>query len=97
MTPFIAFYGYHPPSITYSIRDSSKVQVLEDHMKHQQQFLQLLKDNLNLAQTQMKQQANKHYSEWNFNVGDLVFLRLQPSKHMSPKNTKKDDKLSPKY
>ena len=44
----MALYGYHPPSITYSLRDSSKVHVVEDHMKHQQQVLQLLKDNLNL-------------------------------------------------
>ena len=49
-------------------------------MKHQQQVLQLLKDNLNLAQNQMKQQAGQHRSEQNFNVGDWVFLRIQPYK-----------------
>ena len=36
-------------------------------------------------------------SEWSFNVGDWVFLRLQPYKQMSLKNTNKDNKLSPKY
>ena len=41
-------YGYHPPSITSSLRDS-KVQAVEDHMEHQQQVLQLLKDHLNLV------------------------------------------------
>ena len=46
----MALYGYHPPSITSSIKESSKVQAVEYHMKHQQQFLQLLKDNLNLTQ-----------------------------------------------
>ena len=76
----MALYGYHPPSITYSLRDSSKDQGVEDHMKHQQQVLQLLKDNLNLAQNQMKQQADQHRSERSFNVGDWVFLRLQPYK-----------------
>ena len=45
----------------------------------------------------MKQQANQRRSEWSFNVGDWVFLRLQPYKQMSLKNTKKDNKLSPKY
>ena len=70
---------------------------MEDHMKHQQQVLQLLKDNLNLAQNRKKQQASQHSSEWSFNVGDWVFLRLQPYKHMSLKNNKKDNKLSPKY
>ena len=37
------------------------------------------------------------FSEQRFNVGDWVFLRLQPFKQMSLKNTKKDNKLSPKY
>ena len=55
-------YGYHPPSITYSLRES-KVQAVEDHMEHQQQVLRLLKDNLNLAQNRMKQYAYQHYSE----------------------------------
>ena len=45
----------------------------------------------------MKQQANQHHNGQSFNVGDWVFLRLQPYKHMSLKNTKKDNKLSPKY
>ena len=76
MTPFMALYDYHPPSITYSLRDSSKVQEVEYHMKHQQQVLQLLKDNLNLAQDWMKQQADQHRNEQSFNVGDWVFLRL---------------------
>ena len=92
----MALYGYHPPSITYSLRDSSKVQAVEDHMKHQQQVIQLLKDNPNLAQNRMKQQVDQHRNERNFNVGDWVFLRLQPYTQMSLKNTKKDKKLSPK-
>ena len=45
----------------------------------------------------MKQQAYQHCSERSFNVGDWVFLRLQPYKQMSLKNTEKDNKLSPKY
>ena len=70
MTPFMALYVYHPPSITSSLRDSSKVQAVEEHMKHQQQVLQLLKEKLNLAQNQMKQQADQHHNEQRFNVGD---------------------------
>ena len=70
---------------------------MEDHIKHQQEVLQLLKDNLNLAQNRMKQQADQHRSERSFDVGDWVFLRLQPYKQMSLKQAKKDNKLSPKY
>ena len=97
MTPFMALYGYHPPSITSYLRENSKVQAVEHHIEHQQQVLQLLKDNLVLAQNRMKQQADQHRSERSFDVGDWVFLRLQPYKQMSLKQAKKDNKLSPKY
>jgi len=59
----LALYGYHPPSITSSLREYSKVQVVKYHIKHQQQVLQLLKDNLTLVKNQMKQHANKNHSE----------------------------------
>jgi hypothetical protein len=49
MTPFMALYGYHPRSITSSLKEKSKVQVVEDHIKHQKQVLQILKDNLTMA------------------------------------------------
>ena len=45
----------------------------------------------------MKQQAYQHHSERIFEVGDWVFLRVQPYKHMSLKQAKKDNKLSPNY
>ena len=45
----------------------------------------------------MKQQADQHRSERSFDVGDWVFLQLQPYKQMSLKQAKKDNKLSPKY
>jgi transposase InsO family protein len=80
MTPFMALYGYHPPSITSSLKEKSKVQAVEDHIENQQQVLQILKDNLTMAQNRMKQQADQHRSERSFEVGDWVFLRLQPYK-----------------
>ena len=45
----------------------------------------------------MKQQADQHRSERIFDVGNWVFLRLQPHKQLSLKQDKKDNKLSPKY
>jgi hypothetical protein len=85
MTPFMALYGYHPPSITSSLKEKSKVQAVEDHIENQQQVLQILKDNLTMAHNRMKQQADQHRSERSFEVGNWVFLRLQPYKQMSLK------------
>jgi hypothetical protein len=80
MTPFMALYGYHPPSITFSLKEKSKVQAVEYHIEHQQQVLKILKDNLTMAQNHTKQQEDQHRSEISFEVGDWVFLRLQPYK-----------------
>jgi len=43
---------------------------VEDHIKHQQQVLQLLKDNTTSVQNQTKQQVDQHRSEKYFDVGD---------------------------
>ena len=45
----------------------------------------------------MKQQAYQHCSKINFEVQDLVFLKLKPYKHMPLKQNKKDKKLACKY
>ena len=53
-----------------------KVQAVKDHIEHQQQVLQHLKDNTTLVQNRRKQQVAQHRSEKCFDVGDWVFLRL---------------------
>jgi hypothetical protein len=80
MSPFMELYGYHPPSITSPLTGKEKVQAMEDHIEHQQEVLQLFKDNLVITQNRMKQQECQHHSEREFEVGDWVFIRLQPYK-----------------
>ena len=46
MSPFMALYGYHPPSITTPLKGHSKVQEVEDHLQRQQEVLKILKDIL---------------------------------------------------
>jgi len=93
----MALYGYYPQLITSSLRENSKVQEVEDHIDHQQQTLQLLKDNLTLVLKQMKQHTYQNCSERSFDVGDWVFLCPQPHKQMSLNKARNDNKLSPKY
>jgi hypothetical protein len=49
---------------------------VEDHIEHQQQVLQILKDNLTMAQNRMKQQADQHRSERSFEVSELLHTHL---------------------
>jgi hypothetical protein len=93
MSPFLALYEYQPPSITSPLKGNTRVQEVEDHIGHQQEVLKLLKDKLVMAQNNLKQRHN----EREFEVGDWVFLRLQPYEKISPKKQKKENKLAPKY
>jgi hypothetical protein len=74
MSPFLALYGYHPPSITSPLKKTTKIQEMENHIGNQQEVLKLLKENLVMTQNRMKQQAYQHHSEREFEVGDWVFL-----------------------
>ena len=75
----MALYGYHPPSITSPLEGTRKAQAVEEHIEQQQRFLKLLKDNFVMAQNRMKQ-ADQHYSEREFEVGDWIFVRIQSYK-----------------
>ena len=60
------------------------------------QILHILQENLPMARNRMKQQADQHLSERTFQVGDMVFFRLQPYKQSSLK-LKGHQKLAPKF
>ena len=95
MSPFQALYGYAPPQL--SLRDrSSKVAEVEDWWAERVKWNQLLKENLLRAQNLMKQYADRNRSERSFEVGDLVYLKLQPYKQTSIA-LRRNLKLSSKY
>jgi hypothetical protein len=56
----------------------------------------LLKENLQTAQNRQKISADRHRIERNFEVGDLVFLRLRPYRQSSLKKSGAE-KLKPKF
>jgi hypothetical protein len=61
------------------LKGTTKVQTVEEYIGNQQEVLKVLKENLVMAQNKMKQ-VDQHRSEKEFEVGDSVFLRLQPYK-----------------
>ena len=52
-------------------------QEVEECINHEKEVLQLLNENLDLAQNKVKQQANQHRNESHFEFRDLVFERIQ--------------------
>ena len=96
MAPFQALYGYAPPKWKDIITNQARVPSVKDHLEENQKVVQILKENLNTARKRMKQQADRHRTEREFEVRDWVFVRLQPYKQLSLKKCGKN-KLAPQF
>src|ERR1700678_3475917 len=85
MTPFKALYSYDPISFVEIAFGANRAPMVQDWVQQSQDILRELKDHLQRAQNQQKIQADKHRVERTFEVGDLVYLRLQPYRQASTK------------
>ncbi|KAL5745670.1 hypothetical protein ACOSP7_026816 [Xanthoceras sorbifolium] len=96
MTHFEAVYGRVPPRLDTYMPGTTSVHSVDLALRERDVILKILKDNLQAAQSRMKQFADKHRSEREFNVGDWVFLWLQPYRQstLEPLGT---HKLSPRF
>jgi hypothetical protein len=96
MSPFRALYGYEAPSFVELAFGESRAPKAKDWIQENQHILRVLKDNLWMAQNQQKTYADRHWVERSFEVGDLVFLRLQPYPQSSLKKSGVE-KLQPRF
>lgn len=59
-------------------------------------MIQFLKDSLKVAQDRMKRYADLRRTDRQFEIGDWVYLKLQPYKQITARNYP-THKLSPKF
>ena len=78
MYPFKELYGYDEITFVEIIFGDSRAPKSKYLVGESQEILKLLKDNLQVAQNQQKQYADKHWEERTFQVDGLVYLRLYP-------------------
>jgi hypothetical protein len=77
-TPFFALYGHNPNHFGISPVSDIAIPDLATWMQQRNVMTDLLKQHLLRAQTRMKRQADKGRSERTFQVGEFVYLKLQP-------------------
>ena len=78
LTPFEALYGFPPSTLQSYIPSTTRVDALDSLLCQRVVVLATLKGHLVAAQEKMKFQVDKHRQDRSFNVGDWVYLRLQP-------------------
>jgi hypothetical protein len=96
LSPFEVVYGYPPPSLLSYVPGTSANLVVDTQLKDRSSVITILKEHLQLAHNHMKVQADKKRTERYFEIGDWVYLRLQPYRQKTMA-MRKNFKLSPRF
>ncbi|CAA6673897.1 unnamed protein product [Spirodela intermedia] len=78
MTPFQIVYGRIPPTLIYFTGKPTVPDGLEQQLQEWEEVLTQLRENLECTQARMKQFANCKQRKLEFQVGEWVYLHLQP-------------------
>lgn len=96
ISPFEAVYGQPPPTLLSYIPGTTKVQAVEDLLRSRGEILRELRRNLADARDRMKIHADQHRREVVFEIGDYVYLKLQPYRQKTVA-FRSSMKLSPRF
>jgi hypothetical protein len=88
MSPFRELYGYDAPTFLETVFGDSRVSGAKYWVEERQRILRVVKENLQATQNQQKIYADMKRVEHSFDVGDLVFLWLQPYQQSSLKRSR---------
>jgi len=83
ITPYEVVYG-QPPSLHIPyVSGDSRVEAVDRSLKARAECIEMLKYHLQRAQQRMKRQADLHRTDRQFELGDWVYVKLQPYRQQS--------------
>jgi hypothetical protein len=95
-TPFEVLYGHLPRHFGITLNDTPVSGDLQDWLNDRELMVRVVRQHLLRAQQRIKAQADKNRTDREFNVGDSVYLKLQPYVQTSVA-ARANHKLSFKY
>ena len=78
--PLSILIWYEPPNWKDLVLKDTNVPEVRNQLENSQKTIDLLKVNLAMEQNHIRQQADQRRTERKLEVGDWVFVRLQPYK-----------------
>ncbi|MCO5548854.1 hypothetical protein L7F22_002316 [Adiantum nelumboides] len=95
MTPFEAMYGYNCPTPINFLNSRNKVELSHEMLEKMDNELAKIRGNIRKAQKRHKLYYDKKHRVVEYEIGDMVFLKVIPEK--SHLILGKDRRLSPRF
>lgn len=95
-SPYEALYGVQPRQLCIPAGHRTTVESITDFQVRREAMNQLLKESITMAQNEYRQYADAKRTEASLQVGEMVFLKLQPHRQLSVA-VRRYLKLSHKY
>lgn len=83
MSPYQALHGIKPPLLAELLLPGSLLEGERNKQEAKAALLETIKSHLVKAQARMKYFADQHRQERTLEVGDMVYLKMQPYRHNS--------------
>ena len=94
MSPFLANLGFHP-RMEYCFSSNSNAPAVQNHLKHLEDLIPILKEELHLAQERMKFYSDKDRLDHTFKIGDQVWLLNRNIRSLRPSAKLDHKRLGP--
>ena len=97
LTPYEVVYNQPPPLYLPYLPGETKVEAIDRSLQKREEMIELLKLQLRRAQERMKALADGKRTDRSFNVGDWVWLKLQPYRQLSVGKARSNHKFSARF